>query len=146
MRTLTRAERAAADPADGAGLDEAKQLGLEGEVHLGDLVEEERAAVGELGGAGPVLGGAGEGAAHVAEDLAFHQFARDGAAIERDEGTAIRAGMAMDRLGAELLAGAALAGDEDRRARRRHAADLVVDRLHRRRAADEAGEIRARGR
>ena len=53
------------------------------------------------------------------------------------------AGERVDRLRRQLLAGAAFAGDEHRRARRRHAPDLVVDRQHRRRSPDEAGEVGA---
>ena len=90
-----------------------------------------------------VLGRSGEGAADVAEDLALHQVARDRAAVDRDERPAGRSGMLMDGLGADFLAGAALAGDEDRRARGRHAPDLLVDGAHCRRSADEAGEIGA---
>ena len=82
---------AAADPPEAAGLQEAQELGLQAEVHLGDLVEEQRAAVGEFGRAGAVLRRAGEGAAHMAEDLALHQVFRDGAAIDRDE-RAVRPG------------------------------------------------------
>ena len=36
-----------------AGLHEAEELRLQREVHLGDLVEEQRAAVGEFGRARP---------------------------------------------------------------------------------------------
>ena len=46
---------AAADAPEAAGLHEAQELRLQAEVHLGDLVEEERAAVGEFGRAGAVL-------------------------------------------------------------------------------------------
>ncbi len=46
----------------------------------------------------------------------------------------------MQRLGADFLAGAALAGDEDRRAGRRDAGDLFEDAGYRRRTAEKAGE------
>ena len=62
--------------------DEAQQLGLQREIHLADFVEEQRAAVGELRRARAVFVRAGEGALHVAEDFAFHQFSRDRAAID----------------------------------------------------------------
>ena len=39
---------AAADPLDLAFLDRAQQLGLQVELQIADLVEEERAAVGQL--------------------------------------------------------------------------------------------------
>ena len=50
----------------------------------------------------------------------------------------------MDRLGDELLAGAALAGDEHRRVGRRDAADQLQDAQHARIAADEVAEVVAR--
>ena len=53
--------------------------------HVADLVEEERAAVGELELAGAVAVRAGEGAAGVAEELALEQLGRDRRAVERDE-------------------------------------------------------------
>ena len=49
----------------------------------------------------------------------------------------------MDGLGANLLAGAALAGDEYRCLARGGAVDDVVDRLHRQRGADKAVEMLA---
>ena len=47
---------------DLALLQHAQELGLEVERQVADLVEEERAAVGQLEQAGPVARGAGEGA------------------------------------------------------------------------------------
>ena len=52
IRTSTPGELGAADAADGSGLHEAKQLRLQRQIHLGDLVEEEGAAIGELGRTG----------------------------------------------------------------------------------------------
>ena len=63
----------------------AQQLRLQRRGHLGDLVEEERAAVGQLEAAQPPLGGAGEGAALVAEQLALDERLGDGRAVEGDE-------------------------------------------------------------
>ncbi len=60
-----------ADRLHGAALDEAQELGLQAEIHLADLVEEQRAAIGKLGRAGPGLGGAGEGAAHTGRRSRF---------------------------------------------------------------------------
>src|SRR6201999_4530997 len=53
----------AADAIELAVLQRLQQLGLHGDGHLADLVEEERAAVGELELARLGLGGAGERAA-----------------------------------------------------------------------------------
>ena len=83
---------------------------------------------------------AGEGAFDVAEHLAFHQLPRDRAAIDRDERAVAARAQLVDRLGAELLAGAALAGDEDGGAARGGALDDVVDGAHRQRGADQPAE------
>ena len=58
--------------------------------------------------------GAGERAPAVAEQLALEHLARDGGAVERHErlGGAVRG--AMDGAGEHFLAGAGLAGEEDR--------------------------------
>ena len=50
-----------------------RQLGLRRQRHVADLVQKQSAAVGVLEQARLVLGGAGEGALHVAEQLAFKQ-------------------------------------------------------------------------
>src|SRR6185436_9666904 len=61
---------AAADALESALLEDAQELGLELGLELADLVEEERAAVGELEPAALALAGAGERALLVAEQLA----------------------------------------------------------------------------
>jgi hypothetical protein len=117
----------------------AEQLHLDLFGDLADLVEEQRAAVGQLEPAGSRRHGAGEGPALVAEELAFDQTGRDRGAVDLDErgGAARRA--EVQRAGDELLAGAALAGDEDGRGAGGDGADDLADRLHLRRAADHAG-------
>ena len=102
-----------AERRDLARLEEAEELRLEVESELADLVEEERAVAGGANEAGVVAVGAGEGAAAVAEQLAFEQVARDGGAVEGDEGFLGAVGEVVDRAGEDFLAGAALAGDED---------------------------------
>ena len=81
----------------------------------------------------------------MSEDLALHEILGDGAAIDGDEGLAATAGAGVQRLGAEFLAGAALAGDEHGSAGGRNALDLLEHRPHRRGLADKALEGR-RGR
>ncbi len=94
MRTSTGIALAAADALDHALLQEAQQLGLQRQRHVADLVEKQRAAVGELELAGRLPHRAGEGALLVAEQLALEQRFRDGRAVDRDErlaGAAARA-------------------------------------------------------
>ena len=95
-----------------------------------------------------VVGGAGERAAHVPEQLALEQRLDDRRAVDGDEApVAARAG-AMQRARDELLAGAGLAGDRARCARAAPAGGSAEQLLHQRPAADHAAELQppARGR
>ena len=92
-----------------------------------------------------VVGGAGERAAHVAEQLALEQRLDHRRAVDGDEAAvAARAG-AMQRAGDQLLAGAGLAGDQRRPHVRRQAADQREQVLHQRAAADHAAELQPLG-
>src|SRR6185312_4134743 len=64
-----------AERLDLAPLERAQEARLQVHLQLADLVDEQRAAVGLDEGAGAILGGAGEGAAHVPEELALEQRA-----------------------------------------------------------------------
>ena len=75
----------AADRLVGALLDDAQQRGLQVGGQLADLVEEERAAVGHLEGAGPGGARAGERALHVPEELAARQRRDDRRAVQQHE-------------------------------------------------------------
>ena len=85
IRTSTRCDALGAEPLQLPGLERAQQLGLGVRAQVADLVEEEGAAVRQLEPAQPPLGGAGEGAALVAEHLGLDQVARDGGAVDGDE-------------------------------------------------------------
>src|SRR5262249_2251551 len=58
---------------------------------------------------------AGERAALVTEQFAFDQIVGNGSAVDRDETSGGAQAELMDRAGADLLAGAGLARNEDRR-------------------------------
>ena len=75
----------AADARDLAALQGAEHLRLRHEVHVADLVEEERAAVRLLEEPALLLLRAGEGAALVAEQLALDELARDRGAVHLHE-------------------------------------------------------------
>ena len=98
-------------------LQHAQQLGLAARRQLGDLVEEERAAVRFLEQPAPLDGRAGEGAAGVPEELGVDQLVGQCGAVERDKRPAAGADR-VDGPGHQLLADAALAFDEDRERRR----------------------------
>ena len=87
--------------------------------------------------AGRALHGAGEGAALVAEQLAFDQLARDRRHVERHERTLAALAVVVQRARHQLLAGARLAGDHHRQVGRHQARQRPVDLLHGRRAADQ---------
>src|SRR5438128_153123 len=66
-------------------LQHSEQLRLELGDHLGDLVEQQRAAGGGAEEAEALAHGAAEGAALVPEELALDELPREGCAVECDE-------------------------------------------------------------
>ena len=109
-------------------VEHAKQVRLKLERQLGNLVEEERRAVGladQPGALGhPHVGVVGD----VAEELRVDEAGRDGRRVARDElPRATRRGR-VNRPGNQLLAGAALAGDEDVRGARADERDAIAKR------------------
>ena len=85
MRTSTRVDLVRAERLDGPLLQHAQQLGLGRQRDLGDLVEQQRAAVGRLEAAVAALDRAGERAALVAEQLGLEQRLGERGAVDRDE-------------------------------------------------------------
>ncbi len=123
---------------DLAFLDRAQQLGLQVEPQIADLVEEQRAARGELELAELLPVRAGERAALVAEERALGQLARNRREVHRDERRVRIAGLAVDQPRQQLLAGAALAEDQHRRRQLRDLVHQIDDvARHLARADDE---------
>ena len=77
--------RLTAEPGELAILQDVQQLGLQRGRHLADLVQEDRAVVGELELAWLCLQGAAEGAALEPEHLRLEQVARQGGAVDLDK-------------------------------------------------------------
>src|SRR5262249_56471893 len=100
-----------AEAADLAALERAQELDLERGGHLRDLVQEQRAAVGFLEEAELGDRGAGEGPAHVPEQLGLEQGLGHRAAVHRHEWARRARARMMNGLGDDLLAGARLALD-----------------------------------
>src|SRR5262249_15278841 len=98
---------------------------------LADLVEKKRAAGALFEAADPLSLGAGEGAALVAEQLAFDEALWDRAAVDGQERLVGASAMLVDRAGHELLALAAIAEHKNRRIRSSNASNALVDLLHR---------------
>src|SRR5690606_9122722 len=86
---------------------------------------------------------AGEGARRVAEQLALGEVLRQRGAVQREKrfGRAAAAGMAGVR--EQLLAGAGLAGDQERRVDQRHARGTLLELLDRRGRTDDGLEAAA---
>ncbi len=103
----------AADTPDHAVLDHAQQLGLDRLGHLDQLVEKHGAAISGLEQPWFVADGSGKGTLHVAEHLGLEQRFGEGGAVDRHERPAGTPAVVMDELSNELLARAALAGNED---------------------------------
>src|SRR5262249_42003221 len=94
---------------------------------VADLVEEDRPAVRDLEAALLARARAGEGAALVAEELAEQQRLDERRAVDLHEGLVAPRRAVVDRVGDELLAGAALAADEHEAVARR---DAIDERQH----------------
>jgi hypothetical protein len=123
-----------------AALEEAKELGLNGEWEFANLVKEERASVGGFDAAGAGLDGPGESAAGVAEEFGFEKRLRNRGAVEHGKRLGRAAAEAVDRGGDDLLARARLAFDEYGRVTRGDEADEMRQLVHRGALADEAGD------
>ena len=107
-----------------------------------DLVEEERAAVGQLEATLASLQRSREGALLVAEELRRDERRRDRGAIHGDERPGRAGGSLVDRPGDELLARAGLPGDEHGGIGRRHLGHVRQDHPERPRSADDLLEHR----
>src|SRR6202034_424757 len=114
--------------------------------HLADLVEEKRAAVSTLEESLVTALGAGEAAALVAEQLALDEGRRDGAAVERQERRLGAPAQVVQGLRREVLAGAALADQEDGGLGGSHPVDHLVDLQHRVGGAEKEAETPHLGR
>jgi hypothetical protein len=119
-------------------LKHAQQLGLGREAHVGDLVEEDRAAVALLELAAPALGGTRESTALVAEELALEQRLGNRRAVDRQEGSVAARAVLVHGARHELLARAALADQQDVGIAGCDAADELADLLHGGAVADDA--------
>ena len=119
-----------------SGLEDPQELGLLARGHVGDLVEEERAAVGELEASDAVRARVGEGALDVAEELALEDALGDAAGVQRHERPRGAARGGVEGARDDALAGPVLPDDEDVRVGGPDALDHLEHRAHRRRLRD----------
>ena len=120
-------------------LEDPQELRLEVHRHLGDLVEEERPAVGFLEQPDLFGGRARERAPRVAEELRFDQVLGQRRAVDLDPRAVSPVALLVERVREELLAGAALAHDEHIGVGVRHRRDRLQHALDTRRAAEDFG-------
>ena len=123
-----------------AFLKDAQQLGLQFRRQIADLVEKDRALVGQLE---PTLAhrhGAGERAAFVAEQLAFDQRRRKRGAVHAHQGSVPSRTPIVYRAGKQLLAGSRLAEQQHRRVGAGNLAHAVERILQDRAVADDLVE------
>jgi hypothetical protein len=113
-------------------LQHVEQLGLQRGMELADLVQEHRAAVGQLETARLALVSSREGPALVTEQLALEQLPRHGGAVHLDErGTPTRR-VGVDRAGDQLLAHTGLAAHQHGDVGLGRLLDHLLDVSHRR--------------
>ena len=126
-----------ADLSHRLGFQHAQQLALRLHAEVPHFVEKEGAFVGDL--EQPLLRGdrPGERSLDVAEQLAFQQRRRQGRAIAGQQGPIFAGTEAVEGAHHHLLAGAALAGDQDGPLAGRDALDDRKDVLHRPAFADD---------
>jgi len=129
-----------AERLDLAPLEGAEQAGPEIERQFAELVEQEGSTVGGEDGAVARLGGAGEGAAGVAVELALDEVGREAAAVDDDEGAVTSRAGVVERPRGDLLAGARFAGEQDGGVGRGDAREDLGDAAHRGAAPAQAAE------
>src|SRR5690606_7666777 len=113
-----------------------QQFRLHAQREFAELIEEQGAPVGELEVAPPTSVRSREGALLVSEELTFDELARDGSAVQGDEGSASPT-LDMDEVGDEFFAHPCLAQDEDRGLRGRHSLGPDQKRGHLRTLRDD---------
>ncbi len=122
-------------------LQHAQNLGLRVHAHGGDFVEEERAAVGYFEEAFLRGDGGSKRAFDVAEERGLEQLGGHGAGVDGNERLVAARRVGVDGLGDDLLAGAALALNQDRGTAGRDLRDQVEDAQHDLAFAHDVGEV-----
>ena len=129
-----------ADALQLAGLQNPEELGLLFCRNVGDLIEKQGAAVGELEVADAIGACIGERALDVAEQLALEDAIGDGADIYRNQRTGGAIGGSVDPSGHNFFTGPMLASNQDVGIGRRHSFHELEDRQHDARLGDQLGQ------
>ncbi len=120
-----------------AYLQHAQHFGLEIQGHVGDFIQEQRAAVGQFEAAHAIGLGVGESAFDVPEQLAFKNALGQAARVDCDHRLRAARRDGVQRLGDNFLAGARLARNEHVGVRRPDARDHLQHRTHGLRLRDQ---------
>src|SRR5262249_3170173 len=118
-------------------LKEAEELALDVERQVTDLVEEQRAASGELDTSWNASVGSRERTPLVAEELALDELDRQGRAVHRDERSRLPPGVDVNRAREESFARAGLSTEKHRRVGLRRERDALVHGAKLRGASDD---------
>ena len=119
----------AAHRVNGALLQDTQQFDLHVQRQVADLIEKNRAAVGQLETSHAVGHGTRESAFAVAEKLAFEQILGNRRAIDGHKVAVLAQGLVMQGARHQFLAGAAFPGDQHRGGRIGHERDQVANSL-----------------
>ncbi len=131
-----------AERLDFAFLEDPQQLGLKAGAHRSDLVEKDRAPVGQGKLAFLRRGRVGERAFEMAEELRFQQRLRNRRAVHLDERHLPLSTAIVDGSRDQLLPRAGLAGDQHRAAGGRHQLDATDHLVDRAAVADDAVSVK----
>ena len=130
-RTSTPARPLVAETVELALLEDPEKLHLDGGGDLADLVEKDRAAIGELEPSLASALRAGVRAPDMTEELAGDELLGQGRAVDADERAVLPAAGVVDRPGDELLAGPALTAHQHGRVEGRDLLDHLEHAHHR---------------
>ena len=123
-------------------LQESEQLGLGVHGQLGDLIQEQRAAVRQLEQAGLPFGlRARKGSLFIAEELRFDERVGHSGAVDPNEGPPSPRGLFMDEFGDDAFSSPRFAGKQDGRVGAGNPDGHVHHPLHLPAAKDQSGEV-----
>ena len=118
-------------------LEDAEQLGLQGERDFADLIKQDRPAVGQLETPIALVGRAGEGSLLMTEKLALDECLGNGGAVDLDERFVETLAVEENFVRDEFLAGAVLAGNHHRRVGAADPLDQILQAKNRRAFSDD---------
>src|SRR5690606_14292529 len=119
----------------------AEDLGLSGQAHVADLVEEERTAIRLFKLADPLLRRTGKRALLVSEELTLYQFRRDCRAIHFHQGSPLSGGFLVNPLCNEFFPGSGFTRDKHPCFGRGNAIDRLLDARNGRAVTEDWREV-----